>query len=122
MQRPIGSRWLLLALPLLVGGLLAMHGLAGGSSPEAGREVSVASDGAAGSHHQGQCTHCQLGHVMVVCMAVLVAAGTLGGARRVSGPPASAARPTQALSWARRWTERLPPPEPAWVRLAVMQH
>lgn len=116
---------MLLALPLLVGGLLAMHGLAGGSSVMSSAVAHEASDvghpGTADVRHEGDCAHCHLGHVMVACVAVLAAVATIAKACRTREHAGLPARPPLTLGWARGWTQRAHPPEPpAWVRLQVM--
>ena len=125
MWRPIGSRWVLLALPILVGGLLAMHGLAGGLGAVGAAAIheasEVAPDGTSDAHHEGDCAHCQLGHMMLACVAVLAAAATFAKAPTVQEHTAAVARRPVPPRWARLWTQRTHPPEaPAWVRLEVM--
>ena len=121
-------RWsALLALPLLVGAVLLMHGMeARASAPTAATTTAVAphahgDHAAPAGHDDGACDHCA-SHLMAACVAVLAAATALRarrGALRTARPLRSArALPSQARQVL---GDVLRPPDPAWVRLAVMR-
>lgn len=120
-------RWTaLLVLPLLVGALLLMHGLDAGATTTGARgAVAVASDHshhgeAPGEHHDGGCDGCAIGHVMAACVAIVVTLVGLRAARRVAGTRLSILLDT-AMHQIRSARQLLRPPDPAWVRLAVMR-
>lgn len=129
------SRWgALVLLPLLAGALLVMHGLdtgvAGGqvatehvattdshtdsdSHPDGDRHGSASDHGCAG---------CAAAHMMVACVAVLAA--TAAGyqlARCIGGHPRPVNAAHALVRAARGIGDLLRPPDPAWVRLAVMR-
>lgn len=117
----------MLVLPLLAGALLFMHGLDAGASTS-GLHGAVAAAPATHPHHSDApvehrdtgCAGCTVGHVMAACVAVV---GTVMGLRL--------ARRVTAMRWSallvaavgRAWTARHQPrpPDPVWVRLAVMR-
>jgi hypothetical protein len=123
---------MLLALPLLIGGLLLMHGLEasvdGGGHAGHGEQLAGsghdadAHHGAPASHHEGaHCSDCWA-HALSACLAVVVALVTVrrpvGGWAGVALSSVCLPASTRALR--ERW-ELWHPPEPAWVRLAVMR-
>lgn len=120
-------RWIaLLALPLLVGALLLMHGLdVGGSTTglhgESEVEAAHPHHGEAPvEHHDEGCDGCAVAHVMVACVAIVASGMALHLVRR----PLSTRVAPIIDAGARRLLaarERVRPPEPAWVRLAVMR-
>jgi hypothetical protein len=121
-------RWIaLLALPVLVAALLLMHGLdapAGasgghGESAEASPHPPGAEAPAAGQEAQA-CPTCVTGHVMVACLAVVATIAALHVVVRAAALPLvasvdAASRRVLAAG------QLLRPPDPAWIRLAVMQ-
>lgn len=120
-------RWTaLLVLPLLVGALLLMHGLdAGAATSGSHSAVAVASDHSHQSerpreHHDAGCDGCAAGHVMAACVAIVVTLVGLRAARRVAGTRLSILLDT-AMHQIRSARQLLRPPDPAWVRLAVMR-
>ena len=123
----------LLALPLLIGGLLLMHGLEasvdGGGHAGHGEQLAGsghdadAHHGAPASHHEGaHCSDCWA-HALAACLAVVVALVTV---RRLAGGWSATAVSSVPLllaatrGYRERW-ELWRPPEPAWVRLSVMR-
>lgn len=129
MPRPIGSRWALLALPLLVGALLLMHGLDTGSTePGTGTGTGTAHTAAHGhdeaapdSHDDGHCASCDVAHLMAACVAILATIATFIAAHRLYTRGTAIRRMTSAQRRRLDWRDLLRPPEPAWVRLAVMR-
>lgn len=126
-MRSTGFRWALVALPLLAGAVLLMHGL---DSRASERSTAALAQGlshehpgeAEGSHDDGHCADCHLGHLMAACVAVFAAVVTFAGGRRLRVHIAATKPVAAASTWRdRAWGLRLHPPEPAWVRLAVMQ-
>lgn len=129
-MRPIRSlRWTgLLVLPLLVGALLLMHGLDARVhiEPSPAHPVAAAAAGHSGKagqaagHDDEHCPTCAAGHVMVACVAILTVVAGLICLRRVLGQVVAtlAATTTAGVRIVHRV---LRPPEPAWVRLAVMR-
>ena len=120
-------RWTaLLILPLLAGALLLMHGLDAGANTSGLHGTSaVASDQShqgdtPGEQHDAGCDGCAVGHVMAACIAVVATVVGLRLARRATGVRVStlAASATGRIRAAR---QLLRPPDPAWVRLAVMR-
>jgi hypothetical protein len=122
----------LLALPLLIGGLLLMHGLEASvdGGGHAGHGAQLAGSGhdahaherAPASQHEGaHCSDCWA-HALAACLAVIVALVTVR--RLVRDWAATAASSVlllaATLAFRERW-ELWHPPEPAWVRLAVMR-
>jgi hypothetical protein len=121
------SRWTaLLILPLLAGALLLMHGLDAGAGANPLREVPAsASTHAHGGetsteHHDAGCDGCAAGHVMAACVAIVATVVGLRLARRGMGialvPLVDSAVGRVAAARA-----RVRPPDPAWIRLAVMR-
>jgi hypothetical protein len=114
-----------LALAFLIGGVLLMHGLeasvAGGHGTHGGE---VAALGAGDAHHApaDDAAHCPdcWSHALAACLAVLAGLFTLQVARRRLRVGIAVVLP-QALARARERWELWRPPEPAWVRLAVMR-
>ena len=131
-MRPIRSlRWTgLLALALLVGALLLMHGLAArvhvDPAPEA-HPVAAATAGHAGGaeapvgHDDEHCPTCAAGHVMVACVAIVTVVTGLVLVRRSLGRAVATLAATTTDASVRVVQRVLRPPEPAWVRLAVMR-
>ena len=125
-MRTTGFRWALVALPLLAGAVLLMHGL---DSRASERPTAALAQGmshehpgeADESHDDGQCVDCHLGHLMAACVAVFAAVVTFVGGRRLRVHIAAAERVAGSTWGDRAWGFRLRPPEPAWVQLAVMQ-
>lgn len=122
-------RWAaVLALPALAGALLVMHGL-DVASAEVGVHGSATasaahSDGHTGGDERGpaRCDGCHVRHAVAACVAVLGTLVTLRLAGRVVRVRASSlGRPTCPGRRQRVLREVLRPPEPAWVRLAVMR-
>lgn len=120
-------RWIaLLALPLLVGAFLLMHGLDARAGTIGATEVAAAApahveqDGHASDHDDEHCGTCAVGHVMAACVAIVATVTGVRLTRRLVGVRV----PTlldAATSWTRDVREVLRDPEPAWVRLAVMR-
>lgn len=134
----------LVVLPVLVGALLLMHGLEGAAAsahPTAVQKAShahAASDGGAlagdrapaaaaalpADAGEQRCEQCAVHVIAVACMAVVTTVATTLCARhrkatRAGAPAPSLAGAARALPLARSGLWR--PPEPAWVRLAVIQ-
>jgi hypothetical protein len=116
-------RWTaLLALPLLAGALLLMHGLDAGASTSwaHGAESAHAHEGETPAEHQeGACDGC-VDHVMAACVAIVATAVGVRLARRAAGASASTVVGSAAAG-VRAARQLLRPPDPAWVRLAVMR-
>ena len=121
----MGTRWGLLALPLLVGALLLMHGLdTGGAETGSGRAAPVAQghdDTGADGHDDGHCPGCDVGHLLAACVAVLATVASVIATRRFHLRSAVIRALKSALRRTRPWRVLLRPPKPAWVRLEVMQ-
>jgi hypothetical protein len=120
-------RWTaLLVLPLLAGALLLMHGLDAGASTSGLPAAAAAAPTHAhhgetpAEHHDAGCDGCEIGHVMAACVAIVATVVGLRLARRAMGPRV-ATRAAAAPGLVRAARELLRPPEPAWVRLAVMR-
>ena len=120
-------RWTaVLVLPLLVGALLLMHGLDAGAGATGLHGASaVAADHShqgegPGEHHDGGCDGCAIGHVMAACVAIVATAVGLRVVRRVAGTRLSTLV-AAATGRVRAARQLLRPPDPAWVRLAVMR-
>lgn len=123
MTSPCRPLWALLALPVLVGAVLLMHGL-DAEAAEA-HAAPAATDGPVsdGQHHDGRqrCASCTVGHVAAVCVAVLAGATALVVATRRSRPRgAGVARPLSASLRTRIQPSTRPERPPLWVELAVM--
>jgi hypothetical protein len=111
-------RWAaLLAVPLLVGAVLVMHG----ATPDGGHAGASTHESHAGPGHDGECATCVISHLVVACVAVIATTTAVVASRRhlrarhrvaPAGPARRARRP---------WDVVLRPPDPAWVRLAVMR-
>ncbi len=120
-------RWTaLLVLPLLVGALLLMHGLDAGASttglhgvaaaaPTHGHHIETPAE-----HRDAGCEGCTFGHVMAACVAIVATVVGLRLARRATGTRLSTLV-FSALGRIRAARQLLRPPDPAWVRLAVMR-
>jgi hypothetical protein len=120
-------RWTaLLVLPLLAGALLLMHGLDPGASTNGLHTVPATTPTHAhqgetpSEHHDAGCDGCVVGHVIAACVAVAAAVVGLRLARRWVGTRwatlvASVAGRVGAVR------ALLRPPDPAWIRLAVMR-
>jgi hypothetical protein len=115
----------LLVLPLLLGGFLLMHGVeatsTGGGHVAASAVDSHTDQPESGEHHHGAtCPDCW-GHALAACVAVIVGLVTLRLTRRwVAVARSALPLPTGVRLVRERW-EQWHPPEPAWVRLAVMR-
>lgn len=125
-------RWTgLLFLPLLIGALLLMHGLdAHASEVVPGASASLAASAAPEAHHHDNpvpasdhhgCVDCLAGHLMAVCAAVITSIATIGLARRLLAGRCLATSVAAVAGRARAVVELVRPPDPAWVRLAVMR-
>jgi hypothetical protein len=119
-------RWIaLLALPLLAGALLLMHGLDVGANASGLHEASAAApehshEGKTpAEHHDGACKGC-VDHVMAACVAIVATVVGVRLARRVAGTSVSTVAGSAAAG-VRAARQLLRPPDPAWVRLAVMR-
>lgn len=122
----------LLALPLLVGTVLLMHGMearpsapaaASGSAavvPHAHDDRVAAGPHDAAAHHDGACDDCA-SHLMAACLAVLATVTALRASRNLRRP-AAALRTAAVATWRARRAliELVRSPDPAWVRFAVM--
>lgn len=120
-------RWTtLMVLPLLVGAFLLMHGLDARASTNGVAEAAAAApghveqDGQSENHGAEHCGGCAVGHVMAACVAIIA---TVVGVRLARRPLRTLITTlvVAATQWARATREVLRPPEPAWVRLAVMR-
>jgi hypothetical protein len=120
-------RWTaLLVLPLLAGALLLMHGLDAGATTDGLHEASAAAPThshqgtSPAEHHDPGCDDCAVGHVMAACVAIVATVVGLRVARRDAGGRVSTfvGSTTGRVGAAR---QLLRPPDPAWVRLAVMR-
>lgn len=117
-------RWTaLVVFPLLAGALLLMHGLdAGATTPGLAGLADHSHHGEAPTEHDddSHCPACAFGHVMAACVAIVAAAVGIRLA-----PRARRAHASTIFGWAtvrlRAAQQLLRPPEPAWVRLAVMR-
>jgi hypothetical protein len=122
-------RWTaLLALPLLVGAVLFMHGLDIGASDAAAHGPATSGEphahgehnpAPAGSDDHG-CEDCAA-HAMAACVAVIVTIAAIRTGLRVRGDQPWSGRVLAGPGPVRAWGELIRPPEPPWVRLAVMQ-
>lgn len=131
-----GSRWWawVLALALLIGAVLLMHGLAmvtgedhGATATQAVSGTDVHAAGEPGAHleatsssEDGNCLECVVGHVMAACMAVLTVIAGVGLLRRrlfVGRMTVLAA----VCDWTGTLVESARSPDPPWVRLSVMR-
>lgn len=128
-MRPIRSlRWTgLLALPVLVGSLLLMHGFDARVQVDPRPEthpvaVTAGHPGAEASagHDDEHCATCAAGHVMVACVAIVTVVAGLVLLRRPLGRMVAMVAATASAA-ARGGRRVLRPPEPVWVRLAVMR-
>lgn len=124
-------RWsALLALPVLVGAALLMHGMEAGASAPAVASASTttavephAHDEHASpvGHDDGACDHCA-SHVMAACVAVLATVTALRASGRSLRTASVVRTAGEVPAPSRRvLAEVLRPPDPAWVRLAVMR-
>lgn len=120
-------RWTaLLVLPLLAGALLLMHGLDAGASatgPAGASAVAPAhrhQGDTPPEHHDAGCDGCTVGHVMAACVAIVATVVGVRIARRAAGARLSTLVAT-AAAHLRAARLLLRPPNPAWVRLAVMR-
>ena len=119
------SRWtVLLVLPLMAGALLLMHGLVAGASEDASHasmsEATSHEHPAPASHEERHCEGCVAGHLMAACVAVVASVATVSFSRRAIRGPRTAT-PLAETGLLRTARELLRPPDPAWVRLAVMR-
>jgi hypothetical protein len=115
----------LLVLPLLFGGFLLMHGVEASSS--GGGHVAIAAvdshtdEPASEEHRHGaDCADCW-GHALAGCVAVVAGLVTLRRTRRWVATGGLALQVPAGLRLLRERWEQWHPPEPAWVRLAVMR-
>ena len=120
-------RWTaLLVLPLLAGALLLMHGLDAGATTDGLHGASATATThshqgeATAEHHDPGCDGCAVGHVMAACLAIVVTVVGLGLARRAVGVGVSTVVDS-ATGGIRAARQLVRPPDPAWVRLAVMR-
>jgi hypothetical protein len=116
----------MLVLPLLVGALLLMHGLDAGASTAGSQGVGAVAPAhshqgeGVGEHHDAGCDGCAVGHVMAACVAIVATVAGLRVAQRVAGTRLSTLVDA-ATGRVRAARQLLRPPDPAWVRLAVMR-
>jgi len=121
-------RWIaLVLLPVVVGALLLMHGLESSAAPPSSGARAVEAHSSVHQDHAstpssdrdhgcGACTP----HVMAACVAVVTSLVLLRSSRRLIGPR-WIARATRGRSrWATAIGDVARPPDPVWVRLAVM--
>ena len=120
-------RWIaLLVPPLLAGALLLVHGLDAGATTTGVHGASaVASDHTHQSEtpaerHGAGCDGCAVGHVMAACAAIVATVVGVRLAQRASAGHVSTVVDA-ATGSIRAARQLLRPPEPAWVRLAVMR-
>lgn len=120
-------RWTtFLVLPLLVGAFLLMHGLdarvgtTGAAEAAATAPGHVEQDAQSNDHGAEHCGGCAVGHVMAACVAIIVTVVGVRLARRPIGTLFTTLV-VAATGWVRATHDVLRPPEPAWVRLAVMR-
>lgn len=130
MSAPVHHWTSLLVLPLLVGGLVLMHGLdAHARGGDAGAAAAVSASTAAAHPHDDpvpagddhHCDGCLAGHAMAACVAVVTTVAAIGLASRLLSQGWPAAPVAAAAGRARGLVELLRPPGPVWVRLAVMR-
>jgi hypothetical protein len=112
-------------LPVLFGGFLLMHGVEASST--GGGHVAVAvvephtEEPASEDHHHGaDCADCW-GHALAACVAVIVGLVSLRLVRRWATTGSLAVLLPASVRLLRERWEQWHPPEPAWVRLAVMR-
>ena len=74
-----------------------------------------------GRDDDAHCATCTAGHVMVACLAIAASAIIVVLARRILGRTGSGPLDGATGTWLRRLAQPLRPPDPAWVRLAVMR-
>ena len=120
-------RWTaLLVLPLLAGALLLMHGLDAGATTNGLHAAAAAApthshqDEAPTEHRDAGCDGCAVGHVLAACVAIMATVVGLRLARRAAGVSVSTLVDF-ATARTRAARQVLRPPDPAWVRLAVMR-
>lgn len=120
-------RWTaLLVLPLLAGALLLMHGLDAGATTHGLHGTSAAASTKShqgetpAEHHDPGCDGCAVGHVMAACVAIVATVVGVRLARRAAGVRVSTLVGS-ATGRIRAARQLLHPPDPAWVRLAVMR-
>lgn len=124
-------RWTaLLALPLLIGALLIMHGLDAKASANSATTAHASVEATSHSHgHPAQatssergCDHCTAGHLMAACTAVIVTVGAIRLRRSTTLGRLAVAPHRVAAGSLKILRDVVRPPEPAWVRLGVMLH
>lgn len=117
----------MLVLPLLAGALLLMHGLDAAASDAASHATAFGAAPPEHEHHapasdeDHECDGCVAGHLMAACVGVVASMATVWLTRRAI-PSRRATAPL--LAWPgliRTARELLRPPDPAWMRLGVMQ-
>jgi len=122
-------RWTsLLVLLLSAGALLFMHGLDAGvsTSPLHGAAVTAPASmhphhgDATAEHRRMGCARCTAGHVMAACVAVVVTVMGVRAARRVTAMRWSTLL-VVAVGRALAVRAQARPPDPVWIRLAVMR-
>ena len=120
-------RWTaLLVLPLLAGALLLMHGLdVGATTTGLHGPSAVASEHShqgetPAEHHDAGCDGCAVGHLMAACVAIVATVVGLRLAQRATGTSVSTLVDA-ATGSLRAAGQLLRPPQPAWIRLAVMR-
>jgi hypothetical protein len=122
-------RWTwVLVLPMLVGALLLMHGL----DAQAGDHHAAATSASASvvdahphdestTAEHGHCVDCLAGDVVAACVAIITTVGGLGLVGRVLTRGTLTAPTAAVTDRVRSLVELARPPDPAWVRLAVMR-
>lgn len=119
MARRRRSLWGLLALPLLAGALLVMHGF--GATPDTTTAAAAARavDAPSASTGDTTCPTCEPHAMVMVCLAVLggVVSAVIGARRWAGGALVPI---TIAGRGIRHASSSLPPLDPVWRRLSVM--
>ena len=115
-----------LLVPLLAGALLLVHGLDAGATTSgshgavAGAPEHTHHGDTPSEHHDVDCDSCAVDHVMAACVAIVATVVRLRLARRAVRVRVSTLV-ALAVGGIRAARQLLRPPEPAWVRLAVMR-
>jgi hypothetical protein len=121
-MRSAGPRWaIVVAVPLLAGAVLLMHGV----DVAAHALPTAASTGAPHhDHHSGdeQCDSCPSAHPLVIaCVAVAVTIAVVRRARLGDGSPPTRLGVALTEEARHRVVAVARPPDPAWVCLGVMR-
>lgn len=124
-------RWAwFLVLPLLVGGLLFMHGLDAHSRvSHAPGDMATPATAIDDEHFHdestpagdGHCVECLAGHVAAVCVAIITTIAGVGMIRRLLAGGALVALAATVARCFRGPLGLDRPPDAAWVRLSVMR-